>query len=135
MLARWGDRKEILSRGFVPVARTFLLFAAHLRPDGVTPAEAMFVLQLMVHKWDERSPYPSYERLAVRMGVSTVYVRKLARTLDGKGFLKRTRVRGRTTMTFDLQPLFDRLAQHIRIHGSNEPRPGNPDQGSVGRAT
>jgi len=72
----------------------------------------MFVLQLMVHKWDARAPHPAYKTIAQRMGVSTVYARRLGQKLQHKGYLNRRMRVGKTTR-FDLQPFFDCLAQHV----------------------
>ncbi len=63
----------------------------------------------MVHKWDARLPYPAYRTIAERMGISSVYARRLARKLVMKGYLNR-RLRVGRTARFDLQPLFDQLA-------------------------
>jgi DNA-binding MarR family transcriptional regulator len=110
ILLRWGGRQAILAEGFVAVPTTFLKYFGTLDPS-LTPAEALFVLELMVYKWDKRSPFPGYRALAERMGVSEAYARKLARGLQSKGYLVRQARVGRTNR-FDLQPLFDRLAQH-----------------------
>jgi hypothetical protein len=110
LLTRWGGRPEILADGFVAVPTTFLKYLGTLRPS-LTPTEALFVLELMAYKWDERAPFPGYKALAERMGVSDVYARKLARTLQAKGYLKRL-VRVGQTNRFNLQPLFDKLADH-----------------------
>lgn len=72
----------------------------------------MFVLQLMVHKWDQNAPFPSYGTIAKRMGISVAYARRLARDLEIKGILHRT-VREGMTNRFDLTPLFDKLAQLV----------------------
>jgi len=65
----------------------------------------------MVYKWDEQAPFPGYKALADRMGVSEVYARKLGRSLNAKGHIRRQPRVGQTNL-FDLQPLFDRLATH-----------------------
>ncbi|WP_414676461.1 helix-turn-helix domain-containing protein [Longimicrobium sp.] len=90
------------------VPTTFLKYFGTLSPS-LTPTEAIFVLEIMVYKWDERAPFPGYKTIAQRMGVSEVYARKLARTLQAKGYLKRQLRVGQTNV-FDLQPLFERLA-------------------------
>lgn len=108
---RWGGDKRILAEGFVAVPTGFLTGFAKIRPYGLSVAEAMFVLELMVFKWDAKNPYPSYGTLAERMGVSPAYARKLARSLVNKGYLWRTMRKGETN-EFDLQPLFGRFAEY-----------------------
>ena len=72
----------------------------------------MFVLHLMEFKWDSKDPYPSYKVLAQRMGVSDKLVRRHARSLEEKKYLKRKQ-RLATTNLFDLTPLFDALLQAV----------------------
>jgi len=109
---RWGGHTVILGDGFTPVPRSFLKYAAELKPYSLGPAEVSFVLNLMYFKWDERAPFPSYATLAGRMGISVQYARDIARKLARKGFLIRTIRRGLPNQ-FDLQPLFDALAKHV----------------------
>jgi hypothetical protein len=107
---RWGGDRRILVEGFVAVPTSFLTGFSCIRPYGLSIAEALFVLELMVFKWDAKNPYPSYGTIAERMGVSTAYARKLARSLETKGYLRRT-VREGQTNQFNLQPLFERFAE------------------------
>lgn len=109
---RWGGKAALSeSGGFLAVPLAFLKYHAVIRPK-LKPAEAMFVLQLMSYKWDENAPFPGYKTIAKRMGVSEVYARKIARGLEDKGLLVR-RLRVSQTNLFDLQPLFDKLAEHV----------------------
>jgi len=110
---RWGGHDSLVSDGFVPVARNFLKFAA-LLPKPLSPAEQLFVLNLMFHKWDGKRPYPSYATLAKRMGISVQYARDIARKLERKDYMSRE-VRSGRSNRFDLQPLFDALDQHITV--------------------
>lgn len=109
---RWGGHSVILENGFTAVPRSFLKYAAELKPFSLGPAEMSFVLNLMYFKWDARAPFPSYKTLADRMGISVQYARDIARKLERKGFLTRTVRRGLPNQ-FDLQPLFDALARHV----------------------
>lgn len=111
--ARWGGYDQIFEDGYVPVPVTFLTYMAQMAPYILTPAEALFVIQLMAFKWDKSAPYPSYSTLADRMGVTKGYARKIARRLERKGFLERVSRKGRTN-AFDLTGLFEELANHIR---------------------
>lgn len=112
IISRWGGHDCLAEEGFVPVVFPFLKFGAHLKPYGLRPAEALFVLQLMLHKRDEKAPFPGYKTIARRMGISVKYARKIAADLEQKGLMHRV-VRVGTTNRFDLTPLFDALAKHV----------------------
>ena len=109
---RWGGHAELLAQGFVPVPVAFLKSYAAIKPFALTSIEAMFVLQLMVHKWDADDPYPGYKTLAKRLGRTEGYARSLARSLEGKRLLTRV-VRTGTTNRFNLKPLFEKLKTHV----------------------
>jgi hypothetical protein len=111
MISRWGGNKEVFAKGFVSVPTLFLEARASLKPHVLNPAETMFVIDLMSHKWDARSPFPGYKRLAKMMGCSEQYVRKIARTLENKQFIKRI-ARVGATNEFDLSPLFAKLTKY-----------------------
>jgi hypothetical protein len=111
--ARWGGDSILMSRGWVGVPVSFLESLDEFRPHRVGIAEAMFIICLMAHKWDERAPFPGYKKIARWLGKSESYVRKLARTLETKGFLKRIDRIGDTN-AFDLTPLFTKLAAKLR---------------------
>ena len=111
---RWGGDPIMMSRGFVGVPVLFLETFAALTPYRLNPAEAIFVISLMAHKWDERAPFPGYRRIAQWMGKSDSYARKLARDLEIKGLLKR-RERIGYTNEFDLTPLFTAIVAHVKM--------------------
>ena len=62
----------------------------------------------MAFKWDARAPFPSYSKLAKRLGTSVKTVQRQAKTLEEKGYLRRESRSGRTNL-FELTPLFDAL--------------------------
>lgn len=126
LVTRWGGDKAVMHEGFVAVPTAFLKYLATLGGFGLTPAEALFVLEIMAFKWDAGAPFPSYKTLATRMGVSPAYVRKLARNLEEKKFIRRVERTG-TTNKFELQPLFDVLAEHVK---QIDPKAGEPDDDS-----
>lgn len=111
---RWGGNDRITASGFVAVPQLFLERMATFKPFSLNPAEALFVICVMAHKWDERKPYPSYKRIAGWMGKSESYVRKLAQNLETKGFLKREKRVG-TTNAFDFQPLFEMMVAGAEV--------------------
>src|SRR3954452_4801895 len=83
---RWTP--ELVACGFVPVSTFFLENYHRLRPYDLTYGEALFVIHLMQHKWDEASPYPAYKTIAARMHVSDKTARRFARSLEQKKYLK-----------------------------------------------
>jgi hypothetical protein len=113
--ARWGGDSIIMSRGWVGVPITFLENLNEFRPHRIGIAEAMFIICLMAHKWDERAPFPGYKKIARWMGKSEGYARKIARNLETKGFLRRIDRRGDTN-AFELTPLFTTLVEKLRAN-------------------
>src|SRR5438046_710072 len=49
--------------GWTGVSNTFLKAYSHLDPP-LTPAEAMFIIHLLQHKWGEGAPFPSLSTIA-----------------------------------------------------------------------
>jgi DNA-binding MarR family transcriptional regulator len=97
---------------YVAVVHGFLDHYASLKPYSLTIGEAMFVVHLMRYKWGEDSPFPGYKTLAKQMGVSDKMVRRYAKSLEAKGFLKRE-LRQANTNRFDLTPLFQALERRV----------------------
>ena len=116
IVTRWGGDAAIMANGYVAVPVHFLMKYAAMKPFCLTVPEAMFVVQVMAFKWDEKAPFPGYKKVAARMGISEAYARKLARGLEGKGFLRRV-ARVGSTNAFDFQPLFDKLLPHAKAEG------------------
>lgn len=102
---RWTE--ALTKQGWTPVADFFLDHYARLDPP-ITNAEAMLVIHLIRHKWDDAPPFPGFTTLAKRMGISTTAARAHARSLEGKGYLIR-QMRVGTTNKFDLTKLFTAL--------------------------
>ena len=109
---RW-KYPDILKPGYLVVPTVFLRNYSRLKPHRLTHAEAVLVLHLMEFKWDSSAPFPSYDTLAKRMGISTKTVRRHAHNLEAKGFLKRV-IRAGNTNRFELAPLFDKLLQVVK---------------------
>jgi DNA-binding MarR family transcriptional regulator len=103
--ARWTE--ALVSQGWTPVADFFLDNYAKLEPP-LTNAEAMLVIHLVRHKWDDAPPFPGFTTLARRMGISPTAARGHARSLEKKGYLVRE-MRVGTTNRFDLRKLFTAL--------------------------
>jgi Helix-turn-helix domain len=104
---RWGSSNEVFADGFLAVPTLFLKLYANLNPP-LTPAEAVFVLELMTFKWDTKHPYPSYETLAERMNVTDKMVRRYAQKLEDKHYVRRV-YRKNQPNEFDLTGLFNAL--------------------------
>src|SRR5262245_41570447 len=101
---RYPSAKEYLQTrtddGWTPVSDFFLDHYAQLEPP-ITNAEAMLVIHLIRHKWDNAPPFPGFTTLARKMGISTTAARGHARSLETKGYLVR-HMRVGTTNKFDL---------------------------------
>ena len=114
---RYADRwkyPELLEAGYLVVPSDFLRHYSRLKPHALTHAEALFVLHLMEFKWDQAAPFPSYAKLAGRMGVTVKMARRYAQNLERKGCLHRMRRTGNTNL-FDLTPLFNKLLVQANV--------------------
>lgn len=100
---RWGGK--LTNEGFTPISEYFLKYYAQL-PKPITAVEAMFIVHIMMYKWDENYPFPGCKAIAKSMGVTDTTVRNYARSLEEKGYLKRIMRVGETNR-YNLQPLFD----------------------------
>lgn len=105
---RWGQNKELFNEGFIVVPNRFFQRYASLRPQALSPGEALFILHLMTFKWEAAAPYPSYGTLAKRMGVTDKMARRYAQRLQKKGYLMRL-FRKRAPNRFDLTGFFRAL--------------------------
>lgn len=121
---RW-KHPELVSDGYLVVPTAFLRHYSQLKPFSLSTGEALFVLHLMAFKWDENAPFPGYKILATRMGISDKMVRRYAKDLETKGFLRRQIRIGRTNR-FDLTPLFDKLRDANREERRTRPRRTTP---------
>lgn len=117
----WGP---VLSKSFVPIATAFLENYASLQPP-ISTGEAMFIIQLMRHKWNEDAPYPSYRRIASRMGVGEKAARRHAASLEAKGYLVRERRQSQTNL-FRLEALFIALEKRVeeKVKAASGPQGG-----------
>ena len=113
IVTRWGGDPDILSKGYVAVPVNVLSLAATSKPFCLTPTEVLFVVQVMSFKWDEKAPFPGYKTIAARMGISETYARKLARSLEDKGFMRRVARVGRSN-AFDFTPLFQKVIEQVK---------------------
>jgi hypothetical protein len=110
---RWTPK--LIEGGWTPIS-TFFLDNYHRLEPSLSSLEAMLVIHLMRHKWDERHPHPTFATLARRMGVTTTATRNHARSLEKKRFLNRIITHGQPNQ-FDLTPMLDALE---RLYLANE---------------
>lgn len=114
---RWAP--SLKEDGFVPVSTFFLANYHRLKPYDLTHGEAMFVIHLMQHKWDENAPFPAYKTIASRMHVSSKTARRWAQSLEKKGYLKREMRVGETNR-FHLNQLMDALVSLKKAQGKTK---------------
>lgn len=107
---RWGS-PQVFDEGFVGVPAALLTRYAKL---GLSTGEIVFVLELMVFKWNDQAPFPSYNTLAQRMGITTEMTRRHAKSLESKGMLKRITRTGQSN-AFDLLPLTNMLKAILEL--------------------
>jgi len=100
---RWTP--GIAKEGWTPIADIFLRRYTKMN---VSSSEAMVIIHLVSHKWDEDHPFPSARRLAERMGMTETAVRNHIRSLEKKKLLQRQQRDGKANL-FDLSPLFQKL--------------------------
>ncbi len=105
---RWAP--ELKAEGFVPVSTFFLENYHQLKPYDLTHGEAMFIIHLMQHKWTAAAPFPGYKTIAKRMCVSDKTARRLAASLEQKGYLDREARVGETNL-FHLTKLIAALVK------------------------
>lgn len=109
--ARWTD--QLAARGYTPVVRAFVELACRRAGRkggglGLSPTQAMLIIQLISYKRDIRMPFPAIKTLAARLGVSDTTVRNNLDALARKKLIVKHLHRGFPTY-YDLQPLFKQL--------------------------
>ncbi len=89
--ARWSPK--IATGHFTPVPEYFLHNLHRLRPhdhaQGLTPLEALVIVQIVSHKWDERAPFPALGTIAERLSVSRRTIRAALERLEDLGYVRR----------------------------------------------
>lgn len=89
--ARWTPR--IAEAHFTAIPECFLHNLHRLRPHagarGLNSTEALIIIQIASHKWDDRAPFPALTTIATRLGVTTRTVRAAVKRLEELGFVRR----------------------------------------------
>jgi DNA-binding MarR family transcriptional regulator len=106
--SRWTEK--LAETGWTPIVDAFL---DHYGKLGISNPEAMFLVHLLRYKWDSEMPFPGFNGIAEKMQVTDTSVRKYARDLESRGFLRRVDRPGRTS-AFDLSPLFAALERELK---------------------
>jgi len=98
-----------LATAFTAVSDAFL---RHYRDLKLTNTEAMLLIHLISYKWDDEAPFPSFDTLANRMGLTKEQVRAHALSLVRKKCLGRTIRPGHSNL-FHFEPLFEKLEKLV----------------------
>jgi hypothetical protein len=117
--AVWTPR--LAETRFVAIVRGFLENYRQLDPP-ITNAEALLLVHIVDHKWDEKPPWPGYGTLARRMGTSPQIIQRYIRSLEKKGYLRRER--RRRGNAFNLSSLFTALEERVAV-GKRSDRPAD----------
>jgi DNA-binding MarR family transcriptional regulator len=81
-----------LARRFTAVSNYFLANLHRIAPEGgkgLTPTEAMVIVQTLSFKWDERPPKPALRTIATRLGLAVRTVRDTMKRLEELGLVER----------------------------------------------
>ena len=128
----WG---EILDEGFTSVPNILLRYRTRL---GLKPKHIMLIIDIMSHKWDSESPFPSYSTLAHRSGIDERSVKRITQDLEELTLLIKTprfddETGAQVTTVFDFRPLVQKLIDEMN-KGEDEIDPDEEEYG-VGRLT
>lgn len=109
MEERWG--KNVIRAGYTVVPSIILRAQARLHINAVDLA---VLLHLLDHWWDNAEmPFPSKQRIADRLDVSTKTVQRAIVKLEKEGLVRRVARSngngGQASNLYDLQPLIDRI--------------------------
>lgn len=91
------------------------LLIKHQHDLGITSPELVFLLGLLVHKWDTRNPFPSLATVGTYSGKTRNTAQAAARSLENKGFILRVSRGGNETNEYDFNPLINRLESYSQV--------------------
>jgi DNA-binding MarR family transcriptional regulator len=129
----WG---EILDEGFTSVPNILLRYRTRL---GLKPKHIMLIIDIMSHKWDSESPFPSYSTLAHRSGIDERSVKRITQDLEELELLIKTprfddETGAQVTTVFDFRPLVQKLIDEMN-RGEDETYSDDEEEYGVGRLT
>ncbi|MEQ7154288.1 helix-turn-helix domain-containing protein [Brevundimonas aurifodinae] len=109
MEERWG--KNVIKAGYTVVPSIILRAQARLHINAV---ELAVLLHLLDHWWDNAEmPFPSKQRIADRLDVSTKTVQRAAAKLEAEGLVRRVKRSnghgGQASNHYDLSPLIEKI--------------------------
>jgi DNA-binding MarR family transcriptional regulator len=107
----------MLGQRFTAVSSFFLSNMHRLGPPGgvgLTPTEAMVIIQLFSFKWDKRPPKPALGTIAKRLGLAVRTVRETVRRLEGLGLVRRELNEEGGCSRYYFEGLFERLEQLMK---------------------
>ena len=102
---KWSP--AIQDHGYTNIPNLLLVYRKAL---GITPSEFIVIVAIESFRWDNRRPYPSLEAISKRACLSRRRTRAVVETLEGKGYVKRTRRTGQTNL-YNIEWLIHRLDQ------------------------
>lgn len=121
---RGVDRRwtPLLAKKFCPVSSIFLEHYHELQPRAgaraMNSTEAMLIIQLLDFKWDERAPFPTVKRIAMRMGLSVRMIRTAMKNLEDGGYIRRDPMSDGGPNRYYFEGLFTALEKFVPAKAS-----------------
>lgn len=101
--SKWSER--IAGSGHTALPNLLIIHQAEL---DITASEFITLIGLLLHKWDDKDPYPSANRLATYSGLTHITVRRNLRSLEKKGIIWRN-LREGFTSEYSIKSLIEKL--------------------------
>ncbi len=106
---RWGT--NVADHGYTMVPAILLAMGGRLK---LHPTQMLVLLKISSFWWQKESlPWPSKEKIAVRVGITERQVQRILRVLETAGLIKRLTRRyksgGQSSNAYDLSGLVNRL--------------------------
>jgi predicted transcriptional regulator len=119
---KWG--LEVAERGFAQIPNYLIQLNLFVHDDHkLSPAEMVVLLQLVAAWWKkDEMPFPSMNTLSERAGISERQVQRSIKSLEQKGYLKKTKKKIKGVIAsnvYDLLPLTE-ILQTIAGHFINK---------------
>jgi DNA-binding transcriptional ArsR family regulator len=103
---KWSE--AIMAHGWVGVPNLLLLHRSAL---GLTIPECYLLICLETYRWSDKHPWPSIEKLALRVGLSGRQVRSHISSIETKGLIKRIYQKDNASL-YDIEPLINKLDKY-----------------------
>lgn len=116
--AQWTPK--LANAGWAAVPHAFYDNYHKLKPP-ITSLEAMFILQIMRHKWDEKPPWIGYKLIAKRMGLNAESsARRYGDSLRKKRYME-VEYRKNKPCLFYFGKLFEALEELMKPGNEEDP--------------